>query len=555
MGGGAARREWRLSGPPMTSTDSPARAGASGERLNTRAAGVVALAVLCSRILGLVRLQVFAALFGAGRLMDVFFIAFRIPNLLRDMVGEGALSTAFVTTFSKTAARDGDASAWQLANKVVTLTAVVVSALVLLGIVLAPWLVALLGWGFGPAKAALTVELTRIMYPFILIVSLAALVMGMLNARNVFGVPALASTFFNLGLILTGAGLGWWLDPHFGPKATVALAVGVLVGGLLQLGVQIPSLRRFGYRYRPDFRWRDPGVRAMLLIMGPSVIAASTVQVNVVVNSAFASMLGNGPISWLGYAFRLMQFPIGMFGVALGTVSLPMLSRLAVAGEHDRFRSELARGLRMVFFMTIPAAIGLMVLAGPIVSVLYQHGRFNPYDARQTAAALRFYSLGLCGYAALKVLVNAFYAVDRRRTPMVVSLIAMGLNLLLCWFTTQIMHWGVRGLALSVAAVATANFLVLYALMRRHLGRLASGEMFSMLARLGVACAALALICWGGLHWPLAHWQTGPFWPKLAALTLVIVVGAGAFFVCALALGIAEMHDTAQIVKRKLRVA
>jgi putative peptidoglycan lipid II flippase len=209
----------------------------------------------------------------------------------------------------------------------------------------------------------------------------------------------------------------------------------------------------------------------------------------------------------------------------------------------------------MVFFMTIPAAIGLMVLAGPIVSVLYQHGRFSPYDARQTAAALRFYSLGLCGYAALKVLVNAFYAIDRRRTPMVVSLSAMGLNLLLCWFTTQVLHWGVRGLALSVAAVATANFLVLYALMRRELGRLASREMFSMLARLGVACAVLALICWGGLHWPLAHWQSGPFWPKLGALTLVIAAGAGAFFACALALGIAEMRDIAHIVKRKLRAA
>ena len=539
----------------MASTDSAVRPGASGERLNTKAAGVVALAVLASRVLGLVRLQVFAALFGAGRLMDVFFIAFRIPNLLRDMVGEGALSTAFVTTFSKTVVRDGDQSAWQLANKVVTLSAVVVSALVLIGIVLAPWLVALLGWGFGPAKAALTVELTRIMYPFILIISLAALVMGMLNARNVFGIPALASTFFNLGLIAGGAGIGWWLDPHFGPKATVGLALGVLLGGLLQLGVQLPSLWRFGYRFRPDFRWRDPGVKAMLLIMGPSVIAASTVQVNVVVNSAFASTLGNGPISWLGYAFRLMQFPIGMFGVALGTVTLPMLSRLAVAGERERFRGELARGLRMVFFMTVPAAIGLMVLAGPIVSVLYQHGRFTAYEARQTAGALRFYSIGLCGYAALKVLVNAFYAVDRRRTPMVVSMIAMGLNLLLCWLTTQQLHWGVRGLAFSTACVATANFLVLYALMRRHLGRFDSRAMLSMLSRLSVACGLLTLICWAGLHWMLAGWQSEPFWPKLGALTLVILVGAGAFFASALVLGIGEMHDIAQILKRKLRVA
>jgi putative peptidoglycan lipid II flippase len=536
----------------MTSRERAVTKGAHGERLNTRAAGVIALAVLMSRILGMVRLQVFAALFGAGRLMDVFFIAFRIPNLLRDMVGEGALSTAFVTTFSKTIAREGDQSAWRLANKVVTLTAVGVSALVVLGIVVAPWLVALLGWGFDPAKAALTVELTRVMYPFILIVSLAALVMGMLNARNVFGVPALASTFFNLGFIITGAGVGWWLDPHFGPKAVLGLAIGVLVGGVLQLGVQIPSLLRFGYRYRPDFRWRDPGVKAMLLIMGPSVIAASTVQVNVVVNSAFASTLGNGPISWLGYAFRLMQFPIGMFGVALGTVSLPMLSRLAVAGDLERLRSELARGLRMVFFLTVPAAIGLIVLAGPIVSVLYQHGRFTAYEAHQTAGALRFYSLGLCGYAALKVLVNAFYAVDRRRTPMVVSLSAMGLNLLLCWLTTQQWHWGARGLAFSTAMVATVNFLVLYALMRRHLGRLDSRAMLVMFARLGLAGALLALSCWGGEHWLLPQWAHQPFWPKLGALAAVIVIGAGAFFGSAMLLGIGEMRELVQILRRKL---
>ena len=536
----------------MTSRERAVTKGAHGERLNTRAAGVIALAVLMSRILGMVRLQVFAALFGAGRLMDVFFIAFRIPNLLRDMVGEGALSTAFVTTFSKTIAREGDQSAWRLANKVVTLTAVGVSALVVLGIAVAPWLVALLGWGFDPAKAALTVELTRVMYPFILIVSLAALVMGMLNARNVFGVPALASTFFNLGFIITGAGVGWWLDPHFGPKAVLGLAIGVLVGGVLQLGVQIPSLLRFGYRYRPDFRWRDPGVKAMLLIMGPSVIAASTVQVNVVVNSAFASTLGNGPISWLGYAFRLMQFPIGMFGVALGTVSLPMLSRLAVAGDLERLRSELARGLRMVFFLTVPAAIGLIVLAGPIVSVLYQHGRFTAYEAHQTAGALRFYSLGLCGYAALKVLVNAFYAVDRRRTPMEVSLSAMGLNLLLCWLTTQQWHWGARGLAFSTAMVATVNFLVLYALMRRHLGRLDSRAMLVMFARLGLAGALLALSCWGGEHWLLPQWAHQPFWPKLGALAAVIVIGAGAFFGSAMLLGIGEMRELVQILRRKL---
>jgi len=539
----------------MAATEPPMPARAPGEKLNTRGAVLIALAVLCSRVLGLVRLIVFGALFGGGRLMDAYITAFRIPNLLRDLVGEGALSTAFITTFSKTLLREGEQSAWQLANKVLTMAVVVISGLVLLGIALAPWLVALLGWGFSPAKAALTVELARIMYPFILIVSLAALVMGMLNARNVFGIPALASSFFNLGTIIAGVGLGWWLDPHFGPKATVGLAIGTLIGGLLQLGVQIPRLRRFGYRFRPDFRWRDSRVKAILLIMGPSLIAASSVQVNVVVNSGFASLLGNGPITWLQYAFRLMQFPLGMFGVALSTVALPMLSRMAAAADHEGFRTELARGLRLVLLMTVPAAIGLIMLAGPIVSVLYQHGRFSAHDALETAGALRLYAIGLCGYAALKVLVNAFYAIDRRKTPMVVSLCAMGLNVLLCWFTTLRLHWGPQGLAFSTACVATTNFVVLYALMRRHLGRLESRAMLKLLVRLSVACAVLALICWGGSSALLANWPAEAFWPKLGGLALVIVTGCGAFFGCTMLLGIEEMRDIAQVVKRKLRVA
>src|SRR5205823_6548797 len=251
----------------------------------------------------------------------------------------------------RTAALEGDLAAWRLANEVATLTAVCLSAITVLGIITAPWLVAALAPGFDPAKAALTVTLTRVMYPFILLVSLAALVMGMLNARNVFGVPAMASSFFNLGSIIAGVALGYWLDPHFGPRAILGLAIGTLIGGALQLLV-------------------------------------------------------------------------GIFGVALGTVALPLLARMAASGNTGAFRSELARGMRLAFLMTIPASVGLIVLAEPIISVLYQHGRFGARETAESAAALRFYAIGLCGYAALKVLVNAFYALDRRKTPMVVSFLA-----------------------------------------------------------------------------------------------------------------------------------
>jgi putative peptidoglycan lipid II flippase len=545
----------------MPPTDIPAAAPSAPpavsrhEKLNTRAASVVALAVLCSRVLGLIRDQVFSMLFGGGEVMDAFIMAFRIPNLLRDLFAEGALSTAFVTVFSKTTAIEGDHAAWALANKVATAAAVTVSFLTIAGIVCAPWIVAVLAPGFDPAKAALTVTLTRVMYPFILMVSLAALVMGMLNAKDVFGVPAMASSFFNLGSIVVGVGLGWLLDPHFGQRATLGLALGTLIGGAMQFAVQLPALRRLGYHFRPDLRWRDKGVKAILQLMGPSVIAASSTQVNVLVNSVFASRLGNGPVSWLQFSFRLMQMPLGIFGVALGTVALPLLARMAAGGNITGFRTELARGMRLAFLMTIPASIGLILLAEPIMSVLFQHGRFSAHDAYESAAALRFYAIGLCGYAALKVLVNAFYAIDRRKTPMFVSFCAVGLNLLLNWLFTVRLGWGHQGLALSTACIATTNFVVLYVLMHRHLGRLESRAMLSLLLRLSLASVVLAAICWAGNHYLLAGWAIEPFWPKAAGLATVIVTGAGAFFICAIALRIREMQDIVLAVRRKLRRA
>src|SRR5438270_9850825 len=249
---------------------------AEPQRVSTRATGVVGIAVMCSRVLGLIREQVFAGLFGAGKNLDAFLMAFRLPNLLRDLVAEGALSTAFITTFSKKIATEGDVSAWRLANKVVTLTAVFMSAVTLLGIIFAPQLVDLLTWwSWPPDKTALTISLTRIMWPFMFLVSLAALVMGMLNAKHVFGPPAMASSYFNLGSIVSGVAIGWWLDPHFGARSLAGSAIGTLVGGAWQLTAQFPSLRRVGYKYRADFQCRDEGVRAVLTLMAPAIIAAS----------------------------------------------------------------------------------------------------------------------------------------------------------------------------------------------------------------------------------------------------------------------------------------
>jgi putative peptidoglycan lipid II flippase len=523
------------------------------ERLNTKAAGIIGLAVMCSRVLGLIREMVCAALFGGGGAMDAFTAAFRIPNLLRDLFAEGALSTAFVTTFSKTVVRGGDRAAWRLADKVATMTVLVLGAVCVAGMLCSTQLVALLAPGFGPEKAALTAQLTRIMFPFILLVSMAALVMGMLNAKNVFGMPAMASSFFNIGSIVGGVVLGYWIDPHFGPRALIGLAVGTLIGGALQLGVQLPSLARLGYRFRPDFQWRDAGVSAILALMGPSVIAASTTQVNVLVNSMFASTLGDGRIFWLSIAFRLMQLPLGIFGVALGTVTLPLLSRLVVAGQMDAFRSELSRGMRLAFLLTIPSTVGLVMLADPIISVLYQHGKFSAYEASEAAGALRFYAIGLAGYAALKVLVSAFYALDRRKTPMLVSFMAVALNLLFNWIFTFRLGWGHRGLAFSTGCVASCNFLVLYGLMHRQLQGLESRQMLTLLAKVVLASVPLVAVCAAASHWLLADWATQGTPGKATALLTTVLAGAAVFIGAGAMLRIAELDELFVALKRRLR--
>lgn len=544
-----------VSNLPNSQTDAGASSGGKAHTaLNARAAGIVGLAVMCSRLLGLARELLLARLFGAGLAMDAFKVAFRIPNLLRDLFAEGALSTAFVTVFSKKTATGEDASAWALANKVATLAAVVLSALVLVGIGLAPLLVGQLAGGFAPEKAALTVLLTQIMFPFILLVSLSALVMGLLNAKDVFGAPAMASSFFNIGSIVGGVALAYFIDPQFGPNALVGLSVGTLIGGAAQLCAQFPALHRVGYRFRPDFRWSDEGVRNVLRLMGPAVIAASAVQINVMINSKFASHIpGDGPVSWLDYAFRLMQLPLGVFGVAIGTVTLPLVSRHAANGDTPALRSTLARGLRFGLLLTVPSTLGLVFLAEPIISLIYESGKFDAEASQQTAAALRYYALGLAAYSGIKVLAPAFYAIDRRTTPMLVSFGAIGVNLGLNWFFTYRLGMGHCGLALSTGCVALANFLALYLLMRSALGTLESRQLLVGLAKVLLAGAVLAAVCFFGGE---AVGLGVPGGGKLllgARLGGVIAVAALAFFVSARLLGVAEMDDLLGAVRRRLK--
>lgn len=490
--------------------------------------------------------------------MDCFYLAFKVPNLLRDLFAEGALSQAFVTTFSKKLKADGEVAAWALANKMLTLAAVFMSGVTLLGIWLAPWIVAALTSlsqsgaaprNYAPDEIALTVDMVRIMYPFIALVSLSALVMGMLNARNVFGMPALSSCFFNLGSMISGGLIGWWMDPTWGKDSLLGFSIGVVIGGLAQLSCQFPALMRVGYRFVADFRWADSGVRQVLRLMGPAVIASSVVQIQVLINAIFAYGVGEGAVSWLSYAFRLMQLPIGVFGVAVATVALPALSRAAVSGIGDEFRMTLNQGLSRVAFWVLPSMLGLCLLAGPIVSVLYERGAFDANDRLQTAAALRAYSYGLLCYAWLKVIQPAFYAIEKRWLPMVVSILALLANVVCNGFFVFVLKWGHESLALTTSISASINLLILYVAMRRIVGDFGSAELVRLMTRLGLCALAMAGLCWIAERQFFSDPVNLPWLLRCAALGLTVLVAGSVYLGSAWILGVKEAREMAGWIK------
>jgi putative peptidoglycan lipid II flippase len=535
---------------------------AGGRGHIARRAGVVSAAVFASRILGLIREQVFAVSFGAGRDLDAFITAFRIPNLLRDLFAEGALSAAFVTTFTQELERKGETAAWRLASLVLNALAIVVAALCLLGIWFAPAISRAIAPGFAdvPGKLELTVQLTRIMFPFLLLVALAAVAMGILNTRNRFGIPAAASAFFNLGSIVGGLACVAWLapgyltgvlasvrgaplpppDPELMTRAITGMAIGILLGGLLQLAVQLPSLWRVGFRYVPTLALRDPALAQVLRLMGPATIGAAAVQMNVFVNNNFASFLGNGPVSWLNVAFRLMQLPIGLFGVAIGTVTLPLISRHAARGDADAMRTSIRQALELVALLCLPAAAGLAWFGVPVVGLIYEHGRFTAADTAASAQALAGYAVGLAGYAGIKVLAPAFFALNDARTPMRVSLLSIVVNFALNWLFVRVLGFGALGLALSTSAVALANFGILLFVLRQRLGPLGGG-IGGTLVRIAVATALMVLAALA-VDATLAGWTPQHLAPVLhhgLRVAIVLPAAVAAFWVACRLLGLA----------------
>src|SRR5947199_26510 len=447
----------------------------------------------------------------------------------------------------------GGGAAWRLANLVVNALAIVVGTITLAGIWLAPALVTAIAPGFAdiPGKVELTVTLTRIMFPFLLLVALAAVAMGILNTRHIFGVPAAASAFFNLGSIVGGLGCAAWLAPGYlsavlgrGPapdaglvtRAMTGMAIGTLAGGLLQLLAQVPSLWRVGFRYRPLLAGRDPGLRQVLRLMAPATLGAAAVQVNVFVNNNFASYLGNGPVSWLNVAFRLMQLPIGLFGVAIGTVTLPLVSRHGARGDTRAFRTTVGQALELVALFCLPAAAGLALLGVPVIGLVYEPGRFAPPDTDAAARALAGYALGLAGYAGIKVLAPAFYALDDARTPMRVSVLSMVTNYVLNWLFVRRLGFGHVGLALATSAVALGNFGILLVVLRRRVGGFGRA---AAIRRIVLATAVMAAVAWGvdtGLAGALPAARTLQHALRLAA---VIPVAVAVFWGACRALGVA----------------
>jgi putative peptidoglycan lipid II flippase len=459
-----------------------------------RSAGIVSVAVAMSRVTGLVREMVMARLFGAGFVYDAFLLGFRIPNLTRDLFAEGALSSAFVPIFTQTLSQKGRKEAAVLSNLVATALILIVGLFCVLGVIFSPALVNLLAQGFHqvPGKFELAVKMTRIMFPFLLLVALAAQAMGVLNACNRFAVPAMASTFFNIGSIAFGLALGYWLGPFLGIEPITGMAIGVVFGGALQLFWQVPSLRAEGFIFRPSFDWSHPGLRTIIRLMGPAILGNAAVQINVMVNTNFASRIpGNGPVSWLGYAFRFMQLPLGLFGVAIASATLPSISRSAGAGNFEEFRRTLSRSLGMVFLLTLPSSIGLMVLGNTMIGAIYQGGKFNGYDTEQTALALSCYAVGLAGYSALKVLNPAFYALHDARTPMIVSLVSIGVNYITASLLLRSTNLSHAGLALSTSAVAIFGSVALFAILRSRIGGVHGRNLASSIWRITLASAVM----------------------------------------------------------------
>jgi len=517
----------------------------SDEHKSIRSAGKVSFGTLSSRILGLVREQVFAYLFGAGMAADAFIAAFRIPNLLRDMFAEGALSAAFVPTFTEKLAKEGKEDAFRVARIILSFLLIIVSLIVAAGIVFAPGIVNQIAGGFEDVegKIALTTNLARVMMPFLLLVSLAALLMGILNSLGVFGIPAFAPMLLNIGMILAG----FLICPFFDPPI-MGMAIGVILGGAGQFLFQMPAVLKRGFKFRLNFDFANPAFVRIIKLMIPMAIGFSATQINVFVVTRIAASLSEGSVAYLNYAFRLMHLPLGMFALAIATVSLPQISRYAALDDTESMAEAYQRSLKLGLFLVIPAEVMLIFGGGIIISVLFQHGSFMPSDTLNAAAALAYYSIGLLAFAAVRITVPVFYAFKETGKPIIVSLISVALNIFLCYTFKDSL--GYRGLALAASLSGFLNILILLILLKHRLPQINLARQLLPLGRIIMANLILALGIYLYSNYIAGNITEEALPLRIMHLAVILAGGAALYLASARLLMVEQISGLKEIFRR-----
>jgi putative peptidoglycan lipid II flippase len=460
-----------------------------------KAAGVVGLATLASRVMGYIRDMVMSWAFATGLAADAFYVAYRIPNLLRELLAEGSMSAAFIPVFTETLTKESRESARRLANAVFARLLVILVVLTGLGIIFAPYVVKVVAWGWAYKaehdKYVLGVTLTRIMFPYLLFIGLAALAMGMLNSLRSFLMPALSPVMLNVMTISSVV-----LSLQFMDEPILGVAVGIVLGGMFQFLIQVPGLKKQGMMIQPRFAPTHPGVKKIGTLALPVFLSSSVNQLNIFIGTIFASFLATGSITYLFYGMRFIHFPLGIFGIAIATAVLPTMSAQAARRETEEFRETLSLGLRLVFFIMFPAMAGLITLRVPIVNLLLEHGQFDRISTQGTAAALLFYAVGLWAFAGVRIVAQAFYALQDTKTPVKIAVVALVANILLsaAFITWTPLEHG--GLALATSLAATLNIGLLTVQLRKKIGRMDGKRILRSLLKIVPASIAMGVIGW-----------------------------------------------------------
>ncbi len=479
----------------------------------------MSVATLISRILGYVKDMILALYFGATGISDTFFVAFRIPNLLRELFAEGSMSSAFIPVLTEHQTKHGSLEAKRLVNIAFTFILIFVGLFCVLGIIFAPQIVSIIAPGFlkDAGKFSQTVLLTRLMFPFLLFISLAALVMGALNVRRVFFVPALAPAMLNVTIIVSVLLLVPVME-----QPIIAVAMGVALGGLAQLAFQLPSFLRKDYDLRLTSQFGHPGLKKMALLIIPATMGMAVAQVNIFISTILASFLAQGSITYLYYSMRLTQFPIGIFGVAMGMAALPALSEHAVKGDMEKLRDDFSFALRLLFFITVPAMAGLIALREPIVNVLFQRGVFDYSATAGTADALLFYSLGIWAIVGVRMVTATFYSLNDTKTPVKIAVAAMIINIVMSLILMgPLKH---SGLAFANAIASGVNFILLFFFLRNKLGRIDGRRIMKSFARIALAAMVMGLAGWSMLR--------GEIWTASEKTLEKALYLSGAIMVC-----------------------